>query len=253
LALDQSFDGIKQDKAEMSFLEHIEELRLRLIYVGLGIVVGMIISFFVLDFVVTEILLRPAREVNLVLQNLRPFGQFTLYFEVAFTLGLILSIPNVVYQFWKFIEPALGMGERKYIKFIVFFTTFSFLAGMVFAYYLILPATLGVAVTIGTDQIKNEFAVDEYLSIVYSVTLATATIFELPMLSYALAKIGILKPEYMTKYRRHAIVILFIVAAVLTPPDPVSQSIMVVPLILLYELSIIIVKRVKANRENSES
>lgn len=239
----KEIEGESYEEKEMTFIEHLEELRWRIIYSLIGIVIGTVIAWIFIDLLVEEILLRPAKESGVSLQNLKPFGQIFLYFQIALIAGLILSIPNVFYQFWKFISPALRKNERKYILAIVIFTTVCFLAGIAFAYFVMLPLALSFAVQFGTQTIKNEFAVDEYMSIIISVMLAAGLVFELPMLSFFLSKLGILKPSFMRKYRKHSIVIILIAAAVLTPgTDPVSQVILAVPLVLLYEISILVSK-----------
>ena len=228
---------------EMSFLDHLEELRWRIIYSLIGLVVGTAVSWAFIDTLVDKVLLKPARDTGASLQNLRPFGQLFMYMEVAIIAGVVISLPNIFYQFWKFLSPALRKRERKYIKSIVFFSTFCFLCGIAFAYYVMIPFALKFAVQFGSQTIKNEFAIDEYLSIILSIMMGAGIVFELPMISFFLTKIGILKPEYMRKYRRHAIVVIFILAAVLTPgTDPVSQVILAIPLFLLYEISVLISK-----------
>ncbi|MCB0732102.1 MAG: twin-arginine translocase subunit TatC [Ignavibacteriae bacterium] len=227
----------------MSFLEHLEEFRWRALYTIIGVLIGTIVAWIFIDFLIDQILLIPAKSSNINLQNLRPFGQLFLYFQVAVIGGFILSIPNVFYQVWKFISPALKENERKYVTGIVFFSTLCFLSGITFAYFVMLPLTLTFAGQFGTTTIENNFAVDEYFSIIISVMLAAGIIFELPMLSFFLSKIGILTPDFMRKFRRHSIVAIFIVAAVLTPgTDPLAQVLLAVPLVLLYEISIFVSK-----------
>jgi sec-independent protein translocase protein TatC len=227
----------------MTFLEHLEELRWRLIYSFIGVLAGTVLSWIFIDFLVESLLLRPAIENKIALQNLKPFGQIFLYFQIAIIAGIILSIPNIFYQLWKFISPALRKNERKYILAIVVFSSICFLLGIFFAYFVMLPLTLSFASQFGTTAIKNEFAIDEYMSIIISVMLAAGFVFELPMLSFFLSKLGILTPEFMKKYRKHSLVIILIAAAILTPgTDPVSQVILAVPLFLLYEISILVSK-----------
>ena len=236
-------DEEQNSELEMSFLDHLEELRWRLIYSLIGLVVGTAISWIFIDFLVDKVLLKPARDSGAILQNLKPFGQLFMYMEVAIIAGVILSLPNIFYQFWKFLSPALRKRERRYIWWIVIFSTFCFLCGVVFAYYLMIPFSLKFAVQFGSEAIKNQFAIDEYLSIILSIILGAGIVFELPMISFFLTKLGILTPGFMRKYRRHAIVVIFILSAVLTPgTDPVSQIILAVPLFLLYEISILISK-----------
>jgi len=236
-------DENREGEVEMTFLDHLEELRWRIIYSLIGIVLGTIIALIFIDFFINNILLFPAKTANFKLQNLRPFGQLILYFQVAAIIGLILSFPNVVYQLWKFIAPALRQSEKKYIKWIVLFTTFCFICGIVFGYYLMLPLTLKFAAGFGTTSIANNFSLEEYLSIVLSIILGAGIVFELPMLSFFLSRIGILTPKFMRKYRRHAIVIIMILAAFLSPgTDPVSQVMLAIPLVFLYEISILVSK-----------
>ena len=235
-------DETKLEK-EMSFLEHLEELRWRIIYSLIGIVVGTILAWIFIDFLIDYILLKPARDSGADLQNLKPFGQLFLYVQVAIMIGIILSIPNIFYQFWRFISPALRKTEKKYVSAIVIFSSICFLSGISFAYFVMLPLALKFAAQFGSEAIKNQFAIDEYMSIIISVMLAAGVVFELPMISFFLSKLGILKPSFMRKYRRHAIIVILILAAFLTPgADPVSQIILAVPLVVLYEISIFISK-----------
>ena len=236
-------EGIESSDVEMSFLDHIEELRWRIIYSIIGILIFTIVAWIFIDPLIEIVLLKPARDANASLQNLRPFGQLFLYVQVAIVIGIVASLPNIFYQLWKFIAPALKKKERKYILWIVFFSTFCFLAGIAFAYFVMLPLTMKFAAQFGTAEISNEFAIDEYMSIIISVMLAAGVVFELPMISFFLSKLGILTPKFMRKYRRHAIVIILVLSAFLTPgADPVSQIILAVPLVLLYEISIFISK-----------
>ncbi len=232
----------KENGAEMSFLDHLEELRWRLIYALIGVVAGTVIAWIFIDQLVAFILLKPARDAGAVLQNLKPFGQIFLYLQVAIIAGIILSLPNLFYQLWKFIAPALKKNERKYILAVVIFSTLCFLSGIVFAYYVLLPLALQFVAQFGTEAIKNNFAINEYMNIIISIMLGAGLVFELPMLSFFLTKLGILTPAFMRKYRRYALIIILFFAALLTPPDPVSQVILAVPLVLLYEISIFISK-----------
>ena len=233
----------EENGSEMTFLEHLEELRWRIIYSAIGLVIGAIICWIFIDYLVDVILLKPARDSGAHLQNLRPFGQLFLYVQIAIIGGVILSLPNLFYQLWKFIAPALKSNERKYILSVVIFSTVSFLIGIVFAYFAMLPLTLKFAAQFGSTAIENNFAIDEYMSIIISVMLASGFVFELPLISFFLTKLGILSPNFMKKYRKHALVIIVVLAAVLTPgTDPVSQVVLAIPLALLYEISIFISK-----------
>jgi len=230
-------------EVEMSFLDHLEELRWRLIYAIIGIVIGSIAAWIFIEPLVEVVLLKPARDSGAILQNLRPFGQLFLFVQISIIVGIVVTLPNLFYQLWKFISPALKKNEKKYILAIVIFSTLCFLAGIAFAYFVMLPLALKFAAEFGTEAIKNEFAINEYMSIIISVMLAAGFVFELPMVSFFLTKLGILTPAFMKKYRRHAIVAILVLAAFLTPgADPISQIILAVPLVLLYEISIFISK-----------
>lgn len=233
---------------EMSFLDHLEELRWRIVRALLGIVIGAVLCWIFIDQIMNDFLLRPIMAINeellrgqqpITLQNLKPFGQVFLYMEVAFIGGIIVSVPNILYQIWAFIAPGLMPKERVYIKSIVVFSSVCFLSGIAFAYFVMLPAALRFFAGFGTAEIHNNLAINEYMSFVVSVMLAAGVVFELPMVSWFLSKLGILTPAFMRHYRRHSIVVIFALAALLTPgTDPVSQILLAIPLVLLYELSI---------------
>lgn len=231
------------EEKEMGFLDHLEELRWRLIKSFLGIAAGAIVCWTVMDWLMEYVLLKPAIDSGITLQNLRPFGQVILYMEVSLIGGIIISIPLILYQFWKFIAPGLLPTERRYISSIVAFSSLCFLAGIGFAYFVILPTAMLFFAGFGSSQIVNNIAINEYMSFVVSLMIGAGFVFELPMVSWFLSKLGILTPAFMRHYRRHAIVAIFILAAVLTPgTDPISQVLLAVPLVALYEVSIWISK-----------
>ena len=237
--------AVNDDEAEMGFLDHLEEFRWRIIKSLIGVVAGAIIVAIFIDQVMNYVIFYPSTQTDppMNIINLKPFGQFTLYMEVIIIGGIILSIPNILYQFWRFLEPALKPNERKYISAIVVFSSICFLAGIAFAYFVMLPTALEFFATFGTDLIANNIAADEYMSFVVSLCLAAGIVFELPMVSFFLSKLGILKPEFMRKYRKHAIIVILILAGILTPsPDITSQLLLGVPLFILYEISILICK-----------
>lgn len=241
-----------EEPNEMSFLDHLEELRWRIIKAVIGVVIGGIVCGIFIDWIMNHFLLAPALATNPPLQliNLKPYGQLVLYMEVILVGGLILSIPNVFYQFWKFIEPGLLHSERRYVSLVVFFTSFCFLGGASFAYYVMLPTALGFFAAFGTASIANNIAVDEYFSFIISVMLTAAIVFELPVVTFFLARFGVVTPKFMKKYRKHAFVIILILAAVLTPgPDITSQLMLGVPLFVLYEISIFIARIAQKQRE----
>ncbi len=229
----------------MSFFDHLEEFRSRLIKSIIGAVIGAIIVGIFSDYIITDVLLKIAKNTNppMNIINLKPYGQLSLYFEVIIIGGLILSFPVIIYQFWKFIEPALRPSERKFTLYSIIATIFCFIAGVIFIYYVLLPTALNFFAQFGSASINNQIAVDEYMSFILTMMFTGGLVFELPVISFFLGKIGILKPAFMRKYRRHAIVVILIIAGVVTPgPDVASQLLLGIPLILLYEISIFVNK-----------
>lgn len=237
-----------EDK-EMSFLDHIDELRRRIICSLIGIVVGCSLVGLKLNFVVEEILLRPAQQTGIKLQNLQPFGQPFLYFKVLIIGGIIISMPFILYQLWKFIAPGLYPNERKWARMITFWTSICFLAGSTFAYYVMIPFMLNFSAYFGTKEIENRFDVNHYFGFVTMMILASGIIFEMPMLSYVFSRFGLVTSKLMRKYRRHSIIVILIISAVLTPtPDPINQLIFASPLFILFEISIIVAKLVERKK-----
>ena len=225
----------------MSFLDHLEELRWRLVKALVGLLVAVIACGLFSDWIVNEVLIRPSTMTSppLKIINTVPYGQITFYMVVMIVAGLIVSSPWILYQLWKFVQPGLLPKERKYISGIVTYTTLCFLAGVAFAYFVMLPYMLQFFATFGAASIQNMISVSEYMSFVLQLILLSGLIFELPMISYFLARLGILTPAFMRHYRRHAIVAILIVAAVVTPTtDPFTMGVFSIPMLLLYEISI---------------
>jgi sec-independent protein translocase protein TatC len=240
------------DEREMSFLDHLEELRWRLVKSLLGLLACVVLCSFFADRIVNDVVLRPSKSVTppLNLINTVPFGQITFYMMVIIVAGLILSSPWILYQVWKFVEPGLKENEKKYISGIVVATTFCFLAGIAFAYFLMLPYMLQFFATFGSPNIQNMIAVTEYMSFVIQLVLLSGLIFELPMVAYFLARLGIMTPAFMRHYRRHAIVAILIIAAIVTPTtDPVTMAVFALPMFILYEISIWIASIAARKRE----
>ncbi len=237
MAAKAEFDGGK----EMGFLDHLEELRSRILKGVLSVLIISIIAAFFSDFLVKEVLLGPLLKVGLKPQVLKPYGIMLTYMQVVLVVGIIGAMPVILYQLWKFIAPGLMPNERRYASGIVFFTTFCFLSGIAFAYFILVPTALTFFSTFGTDVFELNIAIDEYISFMLSLILGAGLVFELPMVTYFLSKIGIVTPKMMRKYRRHAIVGILIISAIVTPtPDILTQSLLAAPMLLLYEFSIII-------------
>jgi sec-independent protein translocase protein TatC len=226
---------------EMSFLDHLEELRWRIVKAVIAVLIAGIGCAFFSDFLVQDLLLGPLRTLHLKLQVLTPYGIVMLYMEVILIAGVIVSTPVILFQVWKFVAPGLLPNERKNIGWIVFYTSFCFLAGVAFGYFVLIPTALTFFSTFGTQNIELNIAADKYISFMLSLILGSGLLFELPMIAYFLSRLGILTPAFMRHYRRHAIVVILIIAAVVTPtPDIVTQSLLAAPMIVLYEISIFI-------------
>ena len=238
----------------MSFLDHLEELRWRLIKALGGLIIGVIVCAIFSDWIVNELLIRPMKQTNPPLNviNVVPYGQITFYMMVVLVGGLILSTPWILYHLWKFVQPGLLPKERKYISGIVGFTSLCFLSGVAFAYKIMLPFMLQFFSTFGTSQIQNMIAVTDYISFVLTIILLSGLVFELPMVSYFLARFGILTPAFMRHYRRHAVVAILIIAAVVTPTtDPLTMSVFALPMMVLYEISILVAASAQRKREQA--
>jgi len=241
--LRRAASGAAGDQTEMSFLDHLEELRWDVIKALVGLVIATIICAIYTDFIVQQILLRPVRATGMKVQVLTPYGIVVLYMEAALICGLILSMPNTLFWLWKFVAPGLLPKERRYIRRIVFFTSLCFFSGIAFGYFVLLPSALTFFSTFGTKTIELNVAIDRYVSFVLALILGSGLVFELPMISYFLTKLGFLTPAFMRHYRRHAIIVILFIAAIVTPtPDPVTQLILAIPMMALYEVSILVCK-----------
>ena len=248
------------DQREMSFLDHLEELRWHIVKSAVGLALAMILCAVFAEFIVQKVLLAPLLAVGLKAQVLAPYGIVMLYIQAVLVCGLVLSMPNTLYWLWKFVAPGLMPNERRYVSGIVGSTSFFFFAGCAFGYFILVPTALTFFANFGTENISLNIAVDRYITFLLALVLGTGLVFELPMVAYFLAKLGIISAAFMRKYRRHAYVVILLIAGIVTPtPDMVTQLLMASPMFVLYELSIFIVKVVykkkeeKADQAESES
>jgi sec-independent protein translocase protein TatC len=254
---------------EMSFWDHLTELRKRLMRMILAWLVMTVVAFVNSRFIFDKILLAPKDTsfvtykwlcklgalihvdslclppMSLSIINLNLSGQFMTDMTVSMFAGLILGSPFIIYQLWQFVMPALYVKERRYARQAVFVMSFLFMVGVLFSYYLMVPWTLNF---LGTYQVSslvaNQISLSSYISTVTSTILSVGIVFELPVVVYVLAKIGIITADFLKKNRKYAFVIILIVAAIITPPDVFSQLIVTIPLYSLYEISIVVAKRV---------
>jgi sec-independent protein translocase protein TatC len=260
----------RQHTAEMSFLEHLEELRWHIIRSLLSVLVFALLAFIFKSFIFDTILFKPMQpdfftnrmfsmvadllgsesikinQEQLKLINITMAGMFSTHIYISLIAGCIIASPYIIYQFWSFIKPALYEKEKKYASGAVVVTSILFILGILFGYYLIVPLTISFfgSYSISKDVV-NQINVVSYLRTVASTCFAAGVVFLLPVFSYFLAKVGILSSSFMKSYRKHSYVALLFIAAVITPPDVFSQIIVCIPLVALYEASIMIVKGIE--------
>ena len=261
---------------EMSFLDHLEILRWHLIRSGIAILLFSILAFIFKEIIFDVVLLAPKdpnfltyrflcnisqalglgdalciKESPFSLMNINMAGQFSAHLLTSFYAGFILAFPYVFWEIWRFVLPALKEKEAKVSRGIVFFSSLLFLTGVIFGYFVIAPLSINFLGSYQVSQtVANQISLTSFISTVTTISLANGIIFELPILVYFLTKIGLLTPEFMRTYRRHAMVITLILSAIITPPDITSQILVSFPLIILYEISIQISKAiVKKNNQ----
>ena len=223
----------------MPFLDHLEELRWRIIKVLLGVICGSILSFVFVDKIIA-LLLIPVKSVPnaLNLQVLQIQGMFMIKWGISFICGGVISLPLITYQVWEFVSPGLHLKEKKIAFPLIFFTFISFIAGITFAYFILIPISLNFFTSMGYSGIQNNFSINYYLSFITWLMIGCGCLFELPVLIFILARLNIATPSFLRHYRKHAMIVIMILSAIITPPDPVSLIIMTIPLVLIYEISI---------------
>ncbi len=266
------------DDKEMSFIDHLEELRWHLIRSLVAIAIFTVVAFIYKDFFFGKIVLGPTRldfwtyrklcelgqlldspalcfdKLNFTLQSRKMAGQFLMHLTSSFVIGLIIAFPYVFWELWRFVRPGLYENERQVTTGVVLVVSILFLSGALFGYYILTPISVQFLANYTLDpSIINEFDIISYVSTMLTLVLGCALLFQLPILIYFLAKAGIVSAQSMKVYRRHAIVVIFVVAAIITPADVFSQIIVALPLILLYEISIFIAGFVKKKEERQEA
>lgn len=234
------------DDEKMPLTQHLEELRSRLLYCVLAVGVSFIICY-IFSGRLFEILMQPWIDamppgVSVKLIYTAPHEAFFTYMKVAFIGGVILSIPVILWQIWRFIAPGLYQNEKRYMLPVIFFSSFCFIGGALFGYFIVFPAGFKFFASFATDYITPMVRTSEYLSFTNKILLGFGVVFELPVFAFFLAKLGLIDHQFLKRKRKIAIVLAFVVAAVLSPsPDVMSQLLMAGPLLVLYELSIWIV------------
>lgn len=258
-----------QEEKEMSFLDHLEELRWHLIRSTFAVVLVAVVAFIMKDFIFDFIIFGPKKasfptyrilcksaqaigldsfcftELPFRVQSRTMSGQFSAHIWTSITAGFIVAFPYVIYEFWKFISPGLHANERRNAKGFIFASSLLFFMGVLFGYYVVTPLSINF---LGTYQVSgevfNDFDLSSYIGLVRACALSSGLIFQLPIIIYFLTKVGLVTPEILRKYRKFALIIVLIVSAVITPPDIASQVIVSIPVLILYEVSIIISRRI---------
>lgn len=260
--------------ASMSMIEHVEALRWHIVRSFVVILIGAIVAFINIDFVFDKIIIGPARSdfiayewfcklgnifkieelcmegVDLQFQNTQLAGQFLLSLSVSLFVGFIIAFPYVFWEFWRFLRPALKESEAKMASGIVFWSSLLFLLGVLFSYFIVTPFTIGFFSTYElSPQFKNIITIKNYYDTLFDLILGIGLVFQLPIVVYFLTKVGIITPQLMRSKRKYAFVIIMFVAAVITPPDVFSMVMVWLPMLLLYEVSILLSVRVYKARQ----
>jgi sec-independent protein translocase protein TatC len=259
----------KNTEGEMSFLEHLEVMRWHLLRSILAIVILALVAFVFKDIVFDKILLAPKEPVfptnrwlcrlgdilglericinqdPFTLQTVKMAEQFSMHIMVSLIAGVVVAFPYIFWEFWRFIVPALYDKERNTARGAVFFTSLLFILGVLFGYYIIAPLSVNF---LGNYKVSESVisapTLRSYVSTISSVVLAAGLVFQLPILVYFLSKVGLVTPGFLKKYRRHSLIVIVTLSAIITPPDVFSQILVALPLMVLYEIGIMISKRI---------
>ncbi len=230
----------KKEKKEtvMNLTGHLDELRKRIIIAVIAVVVGTIVAFSYVDFI-RETIIRPA-EGNLVFIGVAE--AFMTNIKIAIITGVLLAFPIILYQVWSFVLPGLDSKERKLVFLFVAASLLLFTIGVSFAFFIIIPISIGFFLGFETEAISAMISFGNYISYISGVIFAFGLVFQMPVAVFLLSKLGLISAAFLKKYRTHALVVIFILAAIITPPDVISQILMAIPMLLLYEISILVAK-----------
>jgi sec-independent protein translocase protein TatC len=259
---------VAEQEKDMSFLEHLEELRRRLFWSVVSVILGIILIVVYHDVVVDDIIMGPRKPdfvtyrafchwshvigvgddlcldpPRLVLQSTTMSGNMNADIMVCVVGGIILAFPFIIWQLWGFIRPGLKEKETKSVRGIVFYVSLLFFAGIAFGYYLLAPLSIQFLGNYSFADVQNTPTLLSYLKLTTTLVFGTGILFQLPVVIYFLSRIGIVNAAFLRKYRRHAFVVNLIIAAILTPPDVTSQILVSLPILLLYEVSIMVAAR----------
>ena len=275
MPLDQDLDNEEEGTGgEMSFIGHLEELRWHVIRAGGSILVFAILAFVYIKEIYHYVIIAPSqldfwtykmlcklsvivgyddlcvKSMNFKLQVIGMGDSFTMSMTSSVIAGLIFAFPYAFWEIWRFISPGLKPSERKSARGAVFYVTFLFFTGVLFGYYIVTPLAINFLANFTLDEsIINEFSLASYISLVSTLTLACGVAFQLPIVVFVLSKVGVLTPGFMREYRKHSMIIILIVAAVITPsPDIYSQVLVAIPLFILFEISILVSAKVEREK-----
>ena len=258
-------------------MDHLEELRWHLVRSTIAVLIIAVVAFIFKRFVFDVLIFGPTRpdfatyrmfcsisqsmgmdsfcfqEMPFSIQSRKMAGQFSTHLWTSIYAGIIVGFPYILYEFWRFISPGLKENERKSSRGFIVVASFLFFTGVLFGYYVISPLSINFLGNYQvSEEVRNQFDLESYISLVRTSVLACGIVFELPILMYILTKIGLITPESLRKYRKYSIIIILILSAIITPPDVVSQIIVAIPILILYEVSIFISKMVIKKEKKRE-
>jgi len=255
------------EEKNMSFLDHLEELRWRLVRCAISVVIFSVIIWCYQEWIMDNVFLSMSKsdfitfrwmcdflgicseDITLKMQSTSLSGQFSYALMMSIMGGVVFSFPYIFYQIWAFVKPGLKQNEKSMASGIVFYVSLLFFLGISFGYFIVAPLCVQFfAIFSISKQIENIPTISSYMSLILSTVFYTGLLFLLPVVSYLLAKLGIITAQFLRKYRKHAIVGVLILSAAITPPDIVSQIVVSIPILLLYEVGIFVVARVEKNK-----
>ena len=268
-----ALDQYQEEEEGMSFLDHLEALRWHLLRAVTAVLIFTVVAFIAKDFVFGVLILGPSKvdfltyrvlcdianylgipalcinELPFTIQSRQMTGQFSMHMTSSMVVGLIAAFPYLFYEVWRFISPGLHANEKSAARGAVFFVSFLFLSGASFGYFVLSPLSINFLANYQLDPtIANEFDITSYVSTLSMLVLASAIMFQLPVVVYFLSMSGLVTSKMLQSYRRHSIVVILIVSAIITPPDVISQLLIAMPILVLYEVGIVIAKRLEKKR-----
>lgn len=285
MALDQEFDledlqkKTQEESKEMSFLDHLEELRMHIIRSVIAILAFAILAFIYNEILFDVIIFGPKRtdfwtyralcgigqsiygddrlciqDFGFKITNISMAGQFTSHMFISLIAGMAMAFPYILFEIWRFVKPALNQNEKSNTGGLVLYGSLLFIAGLLFGYYFLSPVSVNFMGTYTVSkEVENYITLASYINFVSTLSFGSGLLFELPLVVYFLARVGILTADFMRKYRRYAVVVILLISAIVTPPDVASQILMTLPIYGLYELGILIAARVERKRAQKQA